>query len=117
MPDGLIKELHEVEPAVLRERERGRDVRAGRPLLSGVLRFDLLRGAIRIVTLGALDLGGLLLAIYTACVKAAITAPEQIDQMWGQAKEYFPLGGLVMLLLFARSGLYRQRSQRPDRAR
>ena len=37
--------------------------------------------------------------------------------MWGQAKEYFPLGGLVMLLLFARSGLYRQRSQRPDRAR
>ena len=83
-----------------------------------MLRFDLLRGAIRIVTLGALDLGGLLLAIYTALlVKAAITAPEQIDQMWGQAKEYFPLGGLVMLLLFARSGLYRQRSQRPDRAR
>ena len=110
MPDGLIKELQEVEPAVLPER----DVRAGKPLLSGILRFDLLRGLVRIVALGALDLIGLLLAIYTALVvKAAITSPEQIDQMWGQAKEYFPLGGLVMLLLFARSGLYRQRSQRP----
>ena len=110
MPDGLIKELQEVEPAVLPER----DVRAGKPLLRGVLRFDLLRGLVRIIALGALDLTGLLLAIYTALVvKAAITSPEQIDQMWGQAKEYFPLGGLVMLLLFARSGLYRQRAQRP----
>ena len=110
MPDGLIKELQEVEPAVLPER----DVRAGKPLLSGILRFDLLRGLVRIIALGALDLIGLLLAIYTALVvKAAITSPDQIDQMWGQAKEYFPLGGLVMLLLFARSGLYRQRAQRP----
>jgi exopolysaccharide biosynthesis polyprenyl glycosylphosphotransferase len=33
--------------------------------------------------------------------------------MWGQAKDYFPLGALVMLLLFARSGLYRDRAQRP----
>ena len=33
--------------------------------------------------------------------------------MWAQAKDYFPLGGLVMLLLFARSGLYRDRAQRP----
>ena len=37
--------------------------------------------------------------------------------MWGQAKEYFPLGALVMLLLFARSGLYRERAQRPGSAR
>jgi exopolysaccharide biosynthesis polyprenyl glycosylphosphotransferase len=37
--------------------------------------------------------------------------------MWGQAKDYFPLGGLVMLLLFARSGLYRERAQRPGSAK
>ena len=33
--------------------------------------------------------------------------------MWDQAKDYLPLGGLVMLLLFGRSGLYRERAQRP----
>ena len=33
--------------------------------------------------------------------------------MWDQALDYFPLAGLVMLLLFARSGLYRDRAQRP----
>ena len=37
--------------------------------------------------------------------------------MWGQANEYFPLAALVMLLLFARSGLYRDRAQRPGFAR
>src|SRR5215207_1751238 len=88
------------------------------PLLSGVLRFDTLRGLARITTLAALDLIGLFLAIYTALVvKAAIRSPDQLDQMWGQAKEYFPLGGLVMLLLFARSGLYSERAQRPGFSR
>jgi exopolysaccharide biosynthesis polyprenyl glycosylphosphotransferase len=89
-------------------------VRAGAPLLSGVLRFDTLRALARIVTLGALDLAGLFLAIYTALVvKSAIVAPSQLDQMFGQAKDYFPLAALVMLLLFGRSGLYRDRAQRP----
>ena len=114
MPDGLIKELREVEPVPLPER----DVRAGRPVLGSVLRFDTVRAVARIATLGALDLTGLFLAIYTALlVKAAITSPDQVGQMWGQAKEYFPLGGLVMLLLFARSGLYRERAQRPGFAK
>jgi exopolysaccharide biosynthesis polyprenyl glycosylphosphotransferase len=40
-----------------------------------------------------------------------------VGQMWGQAKDYFPLGGLVMVLLFARSGLYRERAQRPGSAK
>jgi exopolysaccharide biosynthesis polyprenyl glycosylphosphotransferase len=114
MPNGLIKELREVEPATLPER----DVRAGRPFLSGILRFDTVRAISRVVSLGALDLAGLFLAIYTALVvKAAITSPEQVGQMWDQAKEYFPLGGLVMLLLFASSGLYRERAQRPGFAK
>jgi exopolysaccharide biosynthesis polyprenyl glycosylphosphotransferase len=96
-----------------------RDVRAGKPLvLSPLLRFDTMRALARVGILGALDLAGLFLAIYTALVlKTAIVAPEQLDQMWGQAKDYFPLGGLVMLLLFARSGLYRDRSQRPGFSR
>ncbi len=115
VPEGLVKELREIEPVTLPDR----DVRAGKPLiLGGVLRFDTLRALIRITTLGALDLLGLFLAIYTALVvKAAIRAPGQLDQMWGQAVEYFPLAALVMLLLFARSGLYRDRSQRPGFSR
>jgi exopolysaccharide biosynthesis polyprenyl glycosylphosphotransferase len=115
LPNGLVKELREVEPVSLPDR----DVRAGKPLLlRGVLRFDTLRAAARVTTLAALDLLGLFFAIYTALVvKTAIVAPDQLGQMWGQAKEYAPLAGLVMLLLFARSGLYRDRAQRPGFSR
>ena len=115
MPEGLVKELREIEPVSLPDR----DVRAGKPLiLRSILRFDTLRGLIRIGSLGALDLIGLFLAIYTALVvKAAIRSPEQLDQMWTQANKYFPLAALVMLLLFARSGLYRERAQRPGFSR
>jgi exopolysaccharide biosynthesis polyprenyl glycosylphosphotransferase len=111
LPNGLVKELRAVEPAALPDR----DVRAGKPLLlSSVLRFDTLRALSRVTTLVALDLVGLFLAIYTALVvKTALVAPEQLGQMFDQAKEYFPLAALVMLLLFARSGLYRDRAQRP----
>jgi exopolysaccharide biosynthesis polyprenyl glycosylphosphotransferase len=116
VPEGLVKELREVAPTTPLP---DRDVRAGNPLvLSSVLRFDTLRALARVGILGALDLIGLFLAIYTALVlKAAIVAPDQISQMWAQAKDYFPLGGLVMLLLFARSDLYRDRSQRPGFSR
>jgi exopolysaccharide biosynthesis polyprenyl glycosylphosphotransferase len=115
VPNGLVRELREVEPVVLPDR----DVRAGTPLLlRGVLRFETLRAVARVTALAALDLAGLFLAIYTALVlKTALVNPDQLGQMWGQAKEYFPLAGLVMLLLFARSGLYRDRAQRPGFSR
>ncbi|MEA2408865.1 MAG: hypothetical protein QOE69_2984 [Thermoleophilaceae bacterium] len=110
MANGLLKELQEVEPVALPER----DVRAGKPLLGGLLKFDLARSVVRVGILACLDLAGLLLAIYTALLlKAAIRHPEQMGQMWSQALDYLPLGGLVMLLLFGRSGLYRERAQRP----
>ena len=110
MPNGLVKELQEVEPLALPPR----DVRAGKPLLGGLLRFDFARGVARVATLAALDLAGLFLAIYTALiVKTALREPDQLGRMWDQAWDYLPLGGLVMLLLFGRSGLYRERAQRP----
>ena len=41
MPEGLVKELREIEPVSLPDR----DVRAGKPLiLRSILRFDTLRG-------------------------------------------------------------------------
>jgi exopolysaccharide biosynthesis polyprenyl glycosylphosphotransferase len=112
LPSGLAKELRELEPAVALP---DRDVRAGQPvLLRSVLRFETLRRAARVVVLGALDVAGMFLAIWTAlAIKTAIVSPDSLDITFDQTTEVAPLACLVMLLLFARSGLYRDRAQRP----
>jgi exopolysaccharide biosynthesis polyprenyl glycosylphosphotransferase len=115
MGNGLARELRELEPAAPVE-ARPRDMRAGSmPLLKGVLRFELLRRGARIVALAALDVAGMFLAIWTAlAIKAAVRAPDDVlGKTFDQAGDYAPLACLVMLLLFARSGLYRDRGQRP----
>jgi len=116
VPSDLVKELREVEPAVALPR---RDVRARQPLvLHGVLRFETVRRATRVVALGALDVAAMFLAIWTAlAIKTAIRTPEALSITFGQAKDVAPLACLVMLLLFARSGLYRDRAQRPGFSR
>ena len=78
MANGLLKELHEVEPVALPER----DVRAGMPLLGGLLKFDLARAVTRVATLALLDLAGLFLAIYTALIVKCGTRPG-ITCRWG----------------------------------
>jgi exopolysaccharide biosynthesis polyprenyl glycosylphosphotransferase len=115
MGDGLARELRELTPPEVPAELPLRDVRAGSmPLLSGVLRFEALRRGGRVVTLAALDVAGMFLAIWTAlAIKAAVRAPGILDSTFAQAREYAPLACLVMLLLFARSGLYRDRGQRP----
>ena len=112
MPSGLAKELRELEPKVALP---DRDIRAGQPMLLGsILRFETLRRASRILALAVLDVAGLFLAIWTAlAIKTAVRAPGQLDITFDQAKEFTPLAALVMLLLFARSDLYRDRAQRP----
>jgi exopolysaccharide biosynthesis polyprenyl glycosylphosphotransferase len=112
VPGGLTKELREVKPALALPE---RDVRAGKPLLlRSVLRFEMLRRAGRVVALGALDVAGLFLAIWTAhVIKALVVSPEHLDRTLQQSEDVAPLACLVMLLLFARSGLYRDRAQRP----
>jgi exopolysaccharide biosynthesis polyprenyl glycosylphosphotransferase len=116
LPSGLAKELRELEPAVALP---NRDVRAGKPvLLRSVLRFETLRRVARVVVLGALDVAGLFLAIWTAlAIKTAVVSPEALDITFDQAQEVAPLACLVMLLLFARSDLYRDRAQRPGFSR
>ena len=113
MSNGLARELRELEPAEVELPPR--DVRAGSvPLLKTALRFEALRRGARVVLLAGLDVAGMFLAIWTAlAIKAAIRAPGILDQTFEQSKEYAPLACLVMLLLFARSGLYRDRGQRP----
>jgi exopolysaccharide biosynthesis polyprenyl glycosylphosphotransferase len=91
------------------------DVRRKRPpLLSFLLRMDTLRRAGRYVLLIALDVAGVFLAIFTAlCVKAAVRHKLNVDLAFHQTKDIVVLATLVTLLLFARSGLYADRGQRP----
>ncbi len=97
----------------------GRDVRSKRPpLLSFLLRMDTLRQAARVVSLLALDFIALFGAILTAlCLKAALRDAWDFDVSFEQTKDYFPLAYLVTVLLFARSGLYTNRAERPGLAR
>jgi len=97
-----------------------RDVRAKRPpLLSFVLRLETLRRAGRIVSLLALDIAGVFLAIYTALAVKALVRTGTLDwhDVYLQTKDIVVLATLVTLLLFAKSGLYDDRGQRPGLAR
>jgi exopolysaccharide biosynthesis polyprenyl glycosylphosphotransferase len=114
LANGLARELRELEPAARAEPLPAKDVRAGRqPLLATVLRLDTLRRVARVLTLAFLDVLGLMLALYSALgIKAAIQGhPWSLVER--QVAEAWPLATLVMLLLFARSGLYRDRPLRP----
>ncbi len=67
MGDGLARELRELEPPAAPAELPMRDVRAGSvPMLKGVLRFEALRRGGRVLTLAALDVAGMFLAIWTA---------------------------------------------------
>ena len=114
MGDGLARELKEVKPAAPVELP-SRDVRAGNvPMLGGVLRLETVRRGGRVVALAALDVLGMFAAIWTAlAIKTLVVSPEVLGRTFGQTKDVAPLACLVMLLLFARSGLYRERAQRP----
>ena len=116
MANGLARELRELRPpspapAPLPER----DARAAKPLiLSTILRLDTVRRGLRVLTLLTLDVVGLFLAIWTALlIKIAIQNPESLELARRQAEDVAPLATLVMVLLFARSGLYRDRPLRP----
>ena len=114
MGNGLARELEEVkpaEPAAL----PSRDVRARTsPFLGGLLRFETIRRGLRVLALASLDVASLFLAIWTAsAIKALVREPDRLHLTFGQAADVAPLACLVMLLLFARSGLYRDRPQRP----
>jgi exopolysaccharide biosynthesis polyprenyl glycosylphosphotransferase len=96
-----------------------RDMRAKRPpVLSFLLRWATLRRAARVVSLLALDLAAIVLAIFTAlCLKAAVRHAWEPQVSWEQAKDYVPFAFLVASLLFARSGLYADRAVRPGLTR
>src|SRR5215208_515382 len=92
------------------------DIRRKRPpALSFLLRMDTLRRFCRVVSLLALDLAGVFAAIVTALmVKAVLREGEWAwDASFEEAKQNVAFAYLVTALLFARSGLYAERAQRP----
>jgi exopolysaccharide biosynthesis polyprenyl glycosylphosphotransferase len=92
------------------------DIRRKRPpALSFLLRMDTLRRFCRVVSLLALDFAGVFAAIMTALmVKAVLRESDWAwDASFNEAKQNVAFAYLVTALLFARSGLYAERAQRP----
>jgi exopolysaccharide biosynthesis polyprenyl glycosylphosphotransferase len=102
-------------PVTLEHHEVRRDVRARRPRLLTALRQARAPQRIgRVISLLALDLGAVFAAIFTAlAVKELIRGNFVLDKVSGQAWEYLPFVAIVSALLFARSGLYGSREERP----
>jgi exopolysaccharide biosynthesis polyprenyl glycosylphosphotransferase len=81
--------------------------------------METLRKASRVLTLLALDFGGLLAALVVALMVKAVL--REGEWAWGEsldeARRTIAFAYLVTVLLFARSGLYAERAQRPGIAR
>jgi exopolysaccharide biosynthesis polyprenyl glycosylphosphotransferase len=96
-----------------------RDVRRKRPpALSFLLRWETARRLGRIISLLELDFAAVYLAILTALsLKAAARDRWDFQNQVNQADEYISFAFLVTALLFARSGLYSGRAERPGLTR
>jgi exopolysaccharide biosynthesis polyprenyl glycosylphosphotransferase len=96
-----------------------RDVRSKRPpALSFLLRMDTMRRALRVLSLLVLDLLGVSLAIFTAlALKAALLSSFDATNAFEGTRSILAFAYLLTALLFARSGLYAERSQRPGLSR
>ena len=97
-----------------------RDVRRKRPpALSFLLKLDTLRVLVRVGTLFMLDGIGIYMAILTAlCLKAGLlTGDWQLRPQAAETDRYFDFACLLTVLLFARSGLYSARGERPGMSR
>src|SRR4051795_2806417 len=103
-------------PASVRD---NRDMRSKRPpALSFLLRMETLRRIARFVSLLALDVGAIILAIVTAIgLKAALRGDFESTDVWNGTKDIVAFAYLVTALLFARSGLYAARAERPGLTR
>ena len=96
------------------------DVRRKRPpALTFLLRMETVRRAVSVVTLLAVDFAGLFGAIYVALMLKAVI--RQDTWAWHasfeEARSTVAFAYLVTALLFARSGLYAERPQRPGLSR
>jgi exopolysaccharide biosynthesis polyprenyl glycosylphosphotransferase len=112
-------EIPVLSEATVRLQPSERDMRRKRPpALSFLVRAETARRATRVLSLLALDLLGVALAILTALVlKAAVLGPVSLSGAFAEMQRILAFAYLVTALLFARSGLYAERSQRPGLTR
>ncbi len=105
--------------ATARREHSDRDMRRKRPLaMSLLLRMDTARRTVRVLSLLALDFIGVALAIYTALVlKEVVLGNLNATHVYEETRHFLPFAYLLTALLFARSGLYAARSQRPGLSR
>ncbi len=111
---------HDPQPATAPLRLPPVDIRRKRPpALAFLLRMETLRRGLRVLSLLALDFGGLYAAIFTALmVKAVVREGEWAWHVSAvETGSTIAFASLVTLLLFARSGLYASRAERPGLSR
>ena len=88
------------------------------PALSFLLRIATARRAARVLSLLALDFIGVALAIFSALLlKAAVRNDVQLTPALHETERILAFVYLLTALLFARSGLYAERAQRPGLSR
>jgi exopolysaccharide biosynthesis polyprenyl glycosylphosphotransferase len=88
------------------------------PAMSFLLRMDTARRTARVLSLLALDFAGVALAIFTALVlKAALLGNVEVNAAQHETERILAFAYLLTALLFARSGLYAERAQRPGLSR
>ena len=92
-----------------------RDVRRKRPpALSFVLRMETLRRISRVVSLLAVDFVALYAAIFTALIiKAEVRGTPDLGAVLHETRRTVAFAYLISVLLFARTGLYGPRAERP----
>ncbi len=97
----------------------GVDMRRKRPpALSFLLRMETARRTARVLSLMALDLAAVVLAIFTAlALKAILRDGLDASAVWHQTKDIVSFAYLLTVLLFARSDLYADRAARPGLTR
>jgi exopolysaccharide biosynthesis polyprenyl glycosylphosphotransferase len=105
--------------STVRRQPSDRDMRRKRPpALSFLLRIATARRAARVLSLLALDFLGVSLAIFSALLlKAAVRDDVQLTPALHETERILAFVYLLTALLFARSGLYAERAQRPGLSR
>jgi exopolysaccharide biosynthesis polyprenyl glycosylphosphotransferase len=119
--DASRRDSGDVRPLAVASRDSAadKDMRARRPTaLSFLLRMDTARRLSRVLSLLALDFLGVGFAIFTALlIKAEVLSTASFATVLKETRGFVALAYLITALLFARSGLYADRGQRPGLAR
>jgi exopolysaccharide biosynthesis polyprenyl glycosylphosphotransferase len=112
-------EIPVLSEATVRREPSERDMRRKpSPAVSFLLRVETARRGARVLTLLALDFAGLALAIFTALVlKEVVLGDLKAGGAYEETKHFLAFTYLLTALLFARSGLYAARAQRPGMTR